>query len=141
MAQKVGQKVWEITVNKVVNAKTDFHKNGVTIKEFKIIGISDVKICINDRYFTNFDFLTKTEPDRDSWKTYLNDVRVKVQTKEDYFGSGIFTTTHSTRKPSKAILKRIVKEACLVIEKDHEFSLNGFKTELTSCIENYTIKN
>tara|TARA_R110000851_G_scaffold279073_1_gene432284 strand:- start:213 stop:632 length:420 start_codon:yes stop_codon:yes gene_type:complete len=139
MRQKLGEKVWKITINKVVNAKSDLYKNGVGIYEYEIIGVSKHKICINDDFFTTFDYTEKKGQRKDSWRRYLNEISVKVKTKEDYFGSGIFTEIYSTKKPSKLILNKMVKQACSKIDKEYGFLLNGFKEELNYCVDSYKI--
>ena len=70
MKTKVGQKVWKITINKIVNAKSDLYKSGVTIEDSNILGISDYKICLDNRYFTTFSHL----PEKGTKKRILPDL-------------------------------------------------------------------
>ena len=139
MKNKVSQKVWKIQINKVINAKSDLYKNGVTIEEYEIIGVSEYKICINSPHFQTFSYLKSSGQRKDIWGDYLNEVNVSVKTKEDYFGNGIFSTMYSSKKPSKAVLNKIVKEINKKIDKEYGFLFNGFKDELQSFVNNYSI--
>ena len=136
MELQVNQKVWKIQINKVINAKSDLYKNGVTINEHKIIGKSEYKICINTDHFTTFNYV-KDGGKKDKYGDYIDTVCISIKTKEDYFGNGIFSTLYSTKKPSKPILKRIVREISLKIDKEYGFLFNGFKSELDNFVNNY----
>jgi len=139
MKESVNQKVWEITVNKVINAKSDLYKNGVTINEYKIIGISKYKVCINSDWFRTFDYKREKKQRRDSHETYLNDISVRIKTKEDYFGNGVFITMYSTKKPTKVILNKMVSIAAIKIDEEYGFLFNGAKDELYDIVSNYEL--
>lgn len=134
--EKTGDKVWEISINKVVGAKSDLYKNGINIEEFEIIGVSNTRICINSDYFTTFYIKEKNER-KSSWKNFLNEVSVKVETEEDYFGKGVFIKMYSTKKPTKSILNKMLKNAYSVIDSKYGFLFTGYKTELNNAVNSF----
>lgn len=140
MNEKVGQKVWKIQINKVINAKSDLYKNGITIENYEIIGISKHKICINTNYFDTFYYLSEKGEKKCTYGRYLNEIEITIKTKEDYFGNGIFSNLYSTKKPSKAILNKIVREISLKIDKEYGFLFGEIKNELNGFVNNYNIK-
>lgn len=140
MKESVGQKIYEVKINKIINAKSDLYKNGVSISEYKIIGISKYKICINNDHFSTFNYTSEKGERKDKWGDYLDTANINIKTKEDYFGSGIFSTMYCSKKPTKATLNKIVKEISVKIDKEYGFLFSNFKMELSSFVDNYKIE-
>jgi len=139
MNEQVNQKVWKITINKVVNAKSDLYKSGVDIKEHKIIGISDYKICIDNPFFSTFHYIKEKGQRKSSIGNYLNEVSVSIKTREDYFGNGVFIDLYSTKKPTKSILDKMVVAASVKIDKEYGFLFNGVKKDLHDMVDDYKL--
>ena len=138
MENTVGQTIWKININKVVNAKSYLCKSGVFIDEHKIIGISRYKICINDDWFSTFSFTEKGKR-KESYNHYFDDTIISIRTKETYFGNGVFIKMFSTKKPTTKILIKMVAEASIKIDKEYGFLFSGVKGELYNYAESYKL--
>lgn len=142
MEYKVDQPVWEIRINKPSapsRYETKWDKEGITVVSYKILGISELKICLNDNWFTTFSHLEKGKR-RESYHSYLNDISVNIKTKQDFFSNGVFTSMYSTKKPSKVIINKMVGEACRVIDKEYGFLMGSIKGELHELAESFKTK-
>lgn len=125
---KIGQKIWRVQINKIIEAQSDLYKNGITIEEFEIIGINQLNICINDLHFTSLSV------EKSDWKSNFDDISVSLKLKDDYFGKGVISSVYSTKKPNKALLKKIGREIDKKIKK--QLGLDELKT----IIDNFNLK-
>lgn len=135
MENEVNQPIWAIEINKAVDAKS-YRPNGIIVKEYKIIGISKYRICINDDWFTTFSYTKEGERKDRSIYSYLNDISVNIRVKNSILGDGIFITLHSTKKPTKATFKKMVAAACVKIDNEYGFLFKSAKDDLWEMIEN-----
>lgn len=135
MENEVNQPIWAIEINKAVDAKS-YRPNGITVKEYKIIGISKYKICINNDWFTTFSYTKEGERKDRSIYSYLDDISVSIRVKNSILGDGIFITLYSTKKPTKATFKKMVAAACVRIDNEYGFLFKSAKDDLWEMIEN-----
>ena len=134
---KIGQKIWKIDINKPVSGRIcSSQEEGVFIKELEILGINHWKLVLNDEWFTTFHLKNGS---RKSWETYLDDISVRIYTNESFVANGVFITLHSTKKPSKKILDKMVATACAEIDKKYGFLFGGVKSEIYKIVEDVTL--
>ncbi len=135
MIYRIKQKVWAVSIRKAVKEKF-YQPNGVEVCEHEIIGISKHKICIDTDWFTTFS-LVKDGCRKDRYNSYLDSISVSIRTDNNILGDGVFIELFSTKKPTKATLRKMVATASVEIDKKYGFLFNGVKNELYEMIENY----
>ena len=136
--EKVGQKVWQIEINKAVNEKS-YRPNGVVIKESKIIGISAYQICVQSDWFDKF-YIKEEGVRRSSHENYLNDISVSIRTNNNLLGDGVFISLSSTKKPTKRLLNKMVAKASIEIDKRYGFLMGTIKEDLYDIADCYSFK-
>lgn len=134
MEYKINQPVWAIEINKANEAKS-YRPNGIVVEKHKIIGISKYKICIDNDWFTTFSFAEEGERKNRSIYSYLDDVSVRIRTKNNILGDGIFISLYSTKKPTKRTFKKMIAAACVKIDEDYGFLFESAKDELWDMLE------
>jgi hypothetical protein len=133
---KKGQKVWKIEINFPTESKKyQLYKKGVHIDELEVLGVSEHKIVLNNDWFTVLDV---QDGKKQSYHTYLDDVKVDIRVKDTLFENGIFIRCNSTKKPTKQLLDKFVAIACVKVEKDYGFLLNGISNEMYSLVDSFT---
>ena len=135
---KVNQKVWHIEINNAIDEKS-YRPNGVKIEELKVIGISKFKVCLNNDWFTSFDLVQEGRR-KDNYRTYLDDVSVGIRTGNSILGDGVFISLHSTKKPTKRTLNKMVAATSVKIDKEYGFLFSGVKDTLYDFVENFEMK-
>jgi len=130
---KINQKVWHIEINNSVIEKS-YKPNGVVIKELKIIGISEYKICLNNDWFTALDII-RSGGKKEKHCSYIDNISTSIRTQNSILGDGIFISLFSTKKPSQKLLEKMVGSASNTIEKEYGFLLRGAKDELYELIK------
>jgi len=135
---RVNQKIWHIEINNAV-CERSYRPNGVRIKELKIIGISEYKICINTDWFTTMDVVKEGQRKDRSYKSYLDDVSTSIRTADSILDEGVFLSLYSTKKPNKKMLQKMVASAANEINKKYGFLLRGVKNELYDLVDDYKI--
>lgn len=139
MKYKLDQKIWKIEINKHSKSPSKYstRQDGISIEEYKILGISTYKIVLNDDWFTVLE-----NDDRECYRrelkhyTYLDEASVNIRTNDNLLGDGIFITLYSTKKPSVNILNKMVSNASIEIDKRYGFLFNGVVEELYSMVKN-----
>ena len=137
MKLELNQTIYEINIDKAVLEKS-YRKNGIKILEHKIIGINTWRLCINDVYFSKFDVKQKGQR-RETYNTYIEDTRVTIRVGDSILGDGIFVKLHTTKKPTKATLKKMVAKAVIDIDSKYGFLFGGVKYELYDFVEQHKI--
>ena len=134
---KIGQKIWKIDINKPVSGTIySSQEEGVFIEELEILGINSCNLDLNDEWFTTCPLKNGS---RKSWETYLDDISVRIYTNESFVANGVFITLHSTEKPSKKILDKMVATACAEIDKKYGFLFGGVKNEIYKIVADVTL--
>lgn len=132
---EIGQKIWKIDINKPVSGTIySSQEEGVFIKELEILGINSCNLVLNDEWFTTFPLKNES---RKSWETYLDGISVRIYTNESFVANGVFITLHSTKKPSKKLLDKMVATACTEIDKKYGFLFGGVKSDIHSIVDNF----
>lgn len=134
---KLCTKVWHIEIKKA-NEPKSYSPNGIFINEHSIIGISKYKICINNDWFSTFNH---AEPNKkkESYNSYLNDIKVIIRTNDRLFDNGIFIDLYTTSKPTKATLNKMVATACVQIKKEYGWIFNGIDDDLCSLVDDFKL--
>lgn len=135
---EVNQKVWHIEINKA-NEEKSYRKNGIAINEYKIIGISKYKICINTDWFETF-YIIKEGKRKEKYERYLDDTNVDIRTNNHILDDGIFINLYSTKKPTKKIIEKMVATASLKIDKDYGFLFKGLTDSLYDMVDEFKIE-
>lgn len=121
---EIGQKVWQIRINLPFDGKGDFlYKHGIFIEELSIIYQTNYKIALSNDWITCLDRKEKGKK-KESYQTYLDDLKISVKTKETYFPNGIFAIIYSTKEPTEALLNSFKKEIKQQVEKEYSFLYN-----------------
>ena len=127
---KKGQIVYDIEVNvrseMDMNKRTDYHRQGIFVKELKIVHQTNRKIALSDEYITILDRQRKGDRN-DSYNHYLGDINVYVVTKENYFPNGIFCSCKTIIDPKKQ-LEKMKREIVNKIEKEYSWLGNVAQT-------------
>ena len=136
---KVGQQVWKININKPkTNKSYSIYKEGIHIKEMKILGVSKSKVCLDDIFFTSLTN-DKVEGHRKDkrYNTYIGDVSVHIRAKDGLFDAGIFATLYTTSKPTRRTLNRIYGRIANQIQEEYSFLMKGAADEIFDMVDNY----
>jgi hypothetical protein len=137
MVNKVGQKVWKISIANVRDI-TSYRKSGVKIEEFEILGISIYRLCLNDPWFTTLNPTPEKGARKDrSIYTYLDDVHTSIRANNSILGDGVFISLYSTKKPTKRTLQKMVANAAVKLDKEYGFLFGGAKDALYDLADNY----
>ncbi len=106
---KKRQIVYKINLNIHSNKPhyTSIDKEGLFVKELKIVHQTNYKIVLSDDFVTLLD-RRQADRKKESYCHYLEDVNICIKTKESYFPNGVFCTIYTIQEPEKAIklLKR-----------------------------------
>ena len=139
MEYSVGQKVWEIKINKSRNTPSTWsaRQDGVYIKEMSILGISPYKIVLDNDYFTTLEVDREGRKRDLKYYTYLNQETISIITNNTMFDEGIFCTMYSTKKPDKKLLNKLVNNIGKKVYKDYGFLFGGAIEEIKTLIKNY----
>lgn len=102
------QKVFLIELN-VHSSKSNYnsyslYKEGLFVKELKIVHQTNHKIVLSDEFVTVLDRELEGQK-KESYKHCLDDISISIKTKETYFPNGIFCSVHTTGDVEKTILK------------------------------------
>jgi GTP cyclohydrolase II len=139
---KVNQKVWKVEINLYNKEEKEYswqtRKNGVVIEELKILGISEYKVVLNNKWFTTLDVLSGK---KETHETYLDDIGVYIRTNDDCLGDGVFAYVYSTEKPSATLLSKMQNKISDKIDKDYGFLFSGVKDRVKELVSNYEFKN
>lgn len=135
--EEIGQKVWHIEITKSTEPKS-YRQNGIFINEHEIIGISTMRICINNNYFKTFSFVKQGER-KQSYNDYLNDTKVSIRTNDNLLGNGVFASLYTTKKPNKKTIDKMIAECCVKIDKDFGWLLSSAKEELYDMADSFKI--
>jgi len=138
MSYKVNQKIYYIQINNAAKERS-YRPNGVVIEELKIIGVSRVKICLNNEWFTTLDVVQEGRRKDRTIYSYTDDVKTSVRTRNDILDDGVFISLYSTKKPTKKTLEKMVASASNTIDKDFGFLFKGAKDELYNLIDEFKI--
>lgn len=100
---KVGDKIWDVKINKFKNIKADEFvwgmRDGVDIREYSILGINHLKIVLDDPNFSSYGL------------RLVNSIITDIRTDNHFMGDGVFVSLISTAPPDKQLLERMVAEA------------------------------
>ncbi len=124
---EVGDKIWKININKVVDSKITMlseDQTGVIIQEYKVIGSNVVNIAIDDTYFTTIRI------------SDLNNTVIDVRFSNHFMGDGVFVSIISTSPPDKQLLERMVYSAESEVKRRYGW-LADFAAGLNNLIEEY----
>jgi len=120
---KIGQSVYKVELNirdeSSINNSSSFNQHGLFFEKLKIVYQTEHKIALNDRWITLFDRL-KSDRKKESYCHYLEDINVRIVTKETYFPNGIFATMYTLEDPEKQVNK-IKKAIQTKINKEYGF--------------------
>jgi hypothetical protein len=132
---KIGQKVYEINLNvrspESKHNSTSYHSDGCHIEELEIVYQSKYKIALSDDFITLLDRQRKDKR-KDSFYSYLDNIKVSIITKETYFPNGIFCRCYSL-KNNKSVINKMKKAMLEKIEKEYGFL---FSSEIKHQIKN-----
>lgn len=121
---EIGQKVWRIKINLPFDGIGDsLYKQGIFTEELSIVYQTDRRIALSDYYITCLDRREKGTKKEDYY-TYLNDLKIRVVTKETYFANGIFASMYSTKEPTEALLEALKRELKEKVQKEYSFLYN-----------------
>jgi hypothetical protein len=135
MEVKVNQSVWHIEIRKK-NKNESYSPNGIFINQYKVIGISKHKICVNDDWFSTFTNLKEGEK-KQSYYNYLNDINVSILTDNHLLGDGIVISLYSTLKPNHKTLEKMYGKLASEIDKKFGWLMNGVKDEIYTMVEEF----
>jgi len=118
---KKGQVVYKINLNIHSNTPkyTSIDKEGLFVKELKIVHQTNYKIVLSDDFVTVLD-RRKAEQKKESYQSYLEDVSIGIRTKESYFPNGVFCTCYTINDPVK-IIKLIKRKMLDKINSEYGF--------------------
>lgn len=133
---KLNQKVWHIEISKYHNPKTSYHKDGIVVKQQKVIGISAYKICVDSEWFHTFAHNVKGKK-KESYNSYLNNISVSIRTSDHILGDGVFIDLWTTKKPTDATLSKMVAKAANEINNRYGFIMAGAKDALYLMAQNH----
>jgi hypothetical protein len=103
LATKKNQVVYYVELNVIDGvSRTNLYKDGLTVKELKIVHQTPFKIVLSDDFVTILDRQKKGER-KESYKRFLDDVTVNIKTHETYFPNGVFSRCYTTQEPKKMI--------------------------------------
>jgi hypothetical protein len=136
---EIGDKIWKIEINKPQERKGSIRKEGIHIKEHKVIGVNDIQACIDDLHFSKLRKREKGER-RESYHTYSNDIYVNIRTNDSLLGNGIYIYVYSSKKPTKNLLKKMVSKASVEINTKYEFLMNSVGSDLMDMVGNYELR-
>lgn len=125
---KVGDKIWDVKINKFKNIKADEFvwgmRDGVDIREYSILGISHLKIVLDDPNFSSYSL------------RLVNNIITDIRTDNHFMGDGVFVSLISTTPPDKQLLESMVVKA--VLDINHKYSWFGeFSVGLNKLIDEY----
>lgn len=133
---EIGSKVWKIELRKYRDAsKFMTRDDGVNIEELTVLGVSDVKIVFNNRWFSSID-IVRDKKDK-KYYTYLDEVYVNVVTESRFSDEGVFSTLYSTNKPDKVLLKKMVTKINKEVSSKYSFLFWDIKNDLTKYVNEY----
>lgn len=144
MKYTVNQPIWNIEINKYreVPDQYSYRKDGITIENLKILGISKYKVVLNNDWFTTVDNDDREKYRKDkSIYRYLDEISVRINTNNSILGDGIFISLYSTKEPTKKLLNKMVAQASLEIDKRYSFLYKGVVNEIQDIVDNYTPEN
>ena len=133
---KINDTIYRINLNKAQPSKYSLRETGLFIEKFKILGISETKICLNDENFTTFKIL-ETGKKRDSWYSYLDNISVNIKTNETLFENGVFITLYSTKKPTKKTFQKMAATAAIEAKEKFGFLFGNVGDQLNEIINDY----
>ena len=117
---KKNQTVYFIELN-IINGKntSNLYKEGLFVKEYKIVHQSKYKIALSDDWITILD-RQQLGQRKESYNRFLNDINVRIKTNETYFPNGVFCTCYTIDNPEKVIMK-LKHQMIIEIEKKYGF--------------------
>jgi len=141
MKYTVNQPIWHIEIKKYKESpKYSYQKDGITIENLEILGVSKYKVVLNDAWFTTVD-----NDDRESYRKdrscyrYIDDINVRISTNNSLLGDGIFISLYSTKEPTKKLLNKMVAQASVEIDKNYGFLYRGAVNEVQDIVNNYDL--
>ena len=138
MKYTAGQKIWHIEINRwsEPQSRWSHRKDGITIEELEILGVSKYKLVLNNDWFTTLD-----NDDREGYKKdhssyrYIDDISVNIRTSGSILGDGIFITLYSTKEPTEKILNKMVAKTSNEINKKYGWLFSGVVKELYEMVK------
>jgi hypothetical protein len=126
LSTKIGQRVSKIEINiRADNGKygsETLYKEGVFVKDHKIVFQTPRRIALNDSYITTFDRQEEGER-HDTYNHHIEYPSISVKTTEICFPNGIFATMYTIGDVNKAI-KKLTKDIHIKIKKEYGFLSN-----------------
>ena len=120
---KKNQTVYFIELN-IVNGEnmSNLNKEGLFVKEYKIVHQSKHRIALSDDWITVLD-RQKLGQKKESYNNFLNDINVTIKTNETYFPNGVFCRCYTIDNPEK-VIKKLKQQMIIEIEKKYGFLRN-----------------
>jgi len=119
---KKWQTVYEIKLNihsEKPKYSSGIDKEGLFVKELKIVHQTNRKIVLSDEFVTLLD-RRRAEQKKESYYNFLEDVSIRIKTKETYSPNGVFCTCYTIQEPEKTI-KLIKRKMIEKINSEYGF--------------------
>jgi len=135
----IGQTVYEISIGvrsaNSMRLSTKIDGHGIFVKKLEIVYQTPYKIALSGDWIPVID-RQKEGQRKESYKTFLDDVSVRIVTKETYFANGVFGHCYTLNDPQK-VIKSIKQKMIDRINSDYGFLrydlegiINGFEINL-----------
>jgi len=134
---KTGQTIYKVEIKKFAK-ETNHDKSGVYVEQLRIIGISDVKVCLDDRWFTSLDVPRNGKKEKGSIYHYMNDINVRICVNH-ILSDGVFATLHSSKKPTKKTLQKMFAAIESKIDREYSFMFYSVKSEIIEMIDAFDL--
>lgn len=127
---KVGDKIWEVKINKLYSTiRSDGNftwglEDGVEVKEYSILGVSHMKVVLDEPNFSSYGY------------RHIDNIVVDIRTDNHFAGDGVFVSLISISPPDKHLLSRMVAEAESEVKRRYGW-LADFAAGLNNLIEEY----
>lgn len=134
------QPIWHIEIKKYKDYSI-YYKDGLTVENLKVLGVSKYRVVLNDEWFTTLD-----NDDREGYRKdrsvyrYIDDINVRINTNCPILGEGVFISLYSTKEPTKKLLNKMVAQASSEINKNYGFLLRGAVDEIQSIVDDFKIE-
>lgn len=137
---KKGQQIFKVELNifapSTETRSWSSYKEGISVETLKIVYQTPRKIAMSDDWITTLERLKQGDK-KESYGTYINEIVVRIKTKEDYFPNGVFCVVYSTEY-SKKVIEKMESEIKKAINKEYGFLMGSdFDSKLKSVVNNF----
>ena len=138
---KTGDTIWIVKINKPSPTNTScINTEGIEIRETKILGLSDYKVCLDTDWFQTLDRVREGRRKDLKYNSYLDTTSVSIRVNESILGDGVYALLYSTKKPTKRTLNSMYGKISNEIDKRFGWMMSDVKDSIYVMIDSYNFK-